>query len=209
MKKLTILLITTLLTISCANASTKKVLMMVSEGFYAPEYYKPLAAYKSAGFEVVTATKYPRLTKTDERQVNEYAPVRGDITFDKIIASDYDAITFVGGNGAWEDFFPNQTVHRLLQDFLEQKKVVGLLCSATGLLGVANNLSGQGEPLAKGRNVTGYKRVKGLLIELGKVNYHGGTAGKPFVVVDENLITGRDPNSSELFAKKVVEALNQ
>jgi putative intracellular protease/amidase len=90
---------------------------------------------------------------------------------------------------------------------MNQRKLVALLCSSTGPLGVANNLSGEGTPIAIGRNVTGYKRVKGLLTVMGKVNFSSGEKGKPHVVVDGNLITGRDPISSQLFAETIVKQL--
>ena len=192
---------------SMAQENSKKVLMLVSEGFYAPEYYVPLAEFKKAGFKITTATKYKRATRPDERHITTYPAVDGDITFNEISVSDYDAIVFAGGNGAWEDFFPNQDVHKALTEFMKRDKVVALLCSATGLLGVANNLSGDGQPIAQGRSVTGYEKVKGLLVQLGKVNYSAGQEGKPHVVVDGNLITGRDQISSELFAITVTEKL--
>ena len=207
MKNIIVLLALTL-TVSCmAQATPKRVLMMVSEGFYAPEYYVPLEAFKEAGFKVTTATKYARATKPDERQVETYPAVNPDVTFKQIVVSEYDAIVFAGGNGAWEDFFPNTDVHKALSDFMNADKVVALLCSSTGLLGVANNLSGDGQAIAENRNVTGYKKVKGLLVQMGKVNYSAGIEDKPYVVVDGNLITGRDPVSSELFAKTVVDKL--
>jgi putative intracellular protease/amidase len=201
------LILLSLSTIASANQAPKRILMMVSEGFYAPEYYIPLKALKDAGHKITTATKYSRPINPDERQIKTYPAIIADITFKDIDYKDYDAIVFAGGNGAWEDFFPNSDVHKALTNFMSNNKVVGLLCSSTGLLGVANNLDGMSTPLAQGRNVTGYKRVKGILTELGKVNYLAGEAGKPFVVVDGNLVTGRDPISSELFAQKVIEAL--
>lgn len=192
-----------------ASAPQKNVLMMVSEGFYAPEYFKPLKAFREAGFKITTATKYARAIKPDERQINEYPAVTGQITFKEIDAQDYDAIVFAGGNGAWEDFFPNPDVHKALTSFMNEGKVVALICSATGLLGVANNFSGNELPIAEGRKVTGYKRVKGLLVKLGRVDYVSGPKGEPFVVVDKNLITARDPLSSELFAQKIIEKLSK
>ncbi len=207
MKSIVVFLVM-IITVSCmAETSSKKMLFMVSEGFYAPEYYVPLKAFKNAGFKVTTATKYKRPTKPDERHISTYPAVNGDITFKEIHVSDYDAIVFAGGNGAWEDFFPNQDVHKALEAFMKADKVVALLCSSTGLLGVANNLSGNGRPLAQGRHVTGYKRVRGLLEQMGKVKYSAGKEESPYVVVDGNLITGRDPISSELFANNVIEKL--
>lgn len=192
-----------------AKPAPKRVLMMVAEGFYAPEYYTPLENFKAEGFQVTTATKYNRPTKPDERQIDTYSAVVPDITFEQIDVDQYDAIVFAGGNGAWEDFFPNSDVHKALNDFFKNDKIVALLCSSTGLLGVANNLDGQGSPIAKGRNVTGYKRVEGLLVKLGQVNYLKGEEDKPFVVVDGNLITGRDPQSSTLYSQKVIAALSK
>ena len=199
----------TLINFACAHSlePKKRILMMVSEGFYGPEYYVPLHLFKNKGFLIKIAAKYKRATHPDERHRRSYSDVIPDLTFDKVDFNDFDAIVFAGGNGAWEDFFPNKDVHKLLKEFMENDKVVGLLCSSTGLLGVANNLTGRGYPLAVGRHVTGYKRVEGLLINLGKVNYSKGIEGEPYVVVDKNLITGRDPISSELFALKIIEKM--
>lgn len=194
-------------TSTVASAENKKVVMLISQGFYAPEYFKPLKILKAAGVEVTTAAKYMIPIKPDQRQVKEYKAVMPDILFKQIKVEDYDAILFAGGNGAWEDFFPNNDVHKNLTDFLNAGKITALLCSATGLLGVAHNLDGKSEPVAKGRRVTGYKRVKGLLTELGKVEYLPGKEGQPFVVIDKNLITGRDPISAELFGETVLKQL--
>lgn len=192
-----------------AEAATpqKKILIMVSEGFNAIEYYVPLKAFETEGFKVVTATKYLTPTTPDRRQVDQYPVVNGDITFDKIKTGDFDAIVFAGGNGAWEDFFPNPDVHQALINFMKDDKIVALLCSSTGLLGVANNLNGEGAPIAKGRRVTGYEKVEGLLKKMGQVEYTSGDKTKPYVVIDGKLITGRDPLSSALFASKVIESL--
>ncbi len=209
MKKLGIIFMLILSFTAEARAMNMKVLMLISEGFYAPEYFVPRKAFEERGYEIVVATRYAIPTAPDRRLINEYPAVTGDITFDKIQVADFDAIVFVGGNGAWEDFFPNEDVHRALNEFMKAGKVVALICSATGLLGVANNLSGEGEPIAKGRHVTGYGRVSGILKKLGQVNYDAGVEGVPHVVIDGKLVTGRDPQSSALFGKKVIEVLER
>jgi putative intracellular protease/amidase len=210
MKTLTIITMYLLL-MGCTHSSNaampKKILMLISTGFYAPEYFKPRAIFEKSGFEVFVAAKYNSPVLPDKRQQGTHPSVDPDLVFKNVKVSDYDAIVFAGGNGAWEDFFPNKDVHKILTDGFKQNKTVALLCSATGLLGVANNLDGKSEPIARNKNVTGYKRVVGLLTELGQVNYHPGESGKPFVMVDGNLITGRDPGSSELFAETVKNAL--
>lgn len=185
-----------------------KVLMMLNEGFWAPEYYLPRKAFDQAGIQVTVAAKYPGFVHPDKRNA-EAPPVPVDLSFEQVNAQDYDAIAFTGGNGAWTDYFPNDKVHSLLKDFLGAGKPTGLLCASTGLLGVAHNYNGQGTPLAAGRHVTGYFRVEGLLRELGKVKYDGGDPNQPYVVIDGNLITGRDPMSAQLFGETMVKVLKQ
>lgn len=182
---------------------------MVNQGFYAHEYYVPLEIFKKAGFDITTATKDNVLTRPDLRHLNEFPSVKGDLIFKDVNVDDYDGIVFAGGNGSWEDYFPNDDVHKLLTKFMKTGKTVALLCSSTGLLGLANNLDGKGEPLAEGKRVTGYYRVEGILKVMGKVNYLPGIKDRPFVVVDGNLITGRDPMSAELFGKTVVEEMSK
>lgn len=184
-----------------------RVLMIINEGFMAPEYYEPRKLFDQAGFKVTVAAKYAGMIAPDKR--NTEPPVKADLSFEQVRLSDYDALTFAGGNGAWTDYFPSDTVHKLLTEALQTQMVTGLICASTGLLGMANNYNGQAVPVAKGRHVTGYFRVEGLLRELGQVNYDGGDPKQPYVVVDGNLITGRDPMSSLSFGETLVQILKQ
>lgn len=191
---------------AAAAGSPKRVIMFISEGFWASEYYEPRAIYDKAGFKVTVAGRYADPVRPDRRNWEKFKPVTPDITFDKVNIADYDAVTFAGGNGAWEDFFPNDDIHKILSASLAAGKLTALLCSSTGLLGVANNYDGQGRPVAEGRRVTGYYRVEGL-IRMGKVKFDPGQKDKPFVVVDGNLVTGRDPMSATLFGETVAKEL--
>lgn len=204
MKTLILLLV---LVSTQVKAAAPRILFMVNEGFNAHEYYVPLKIFKDQGFEIRTAAKENALVSPDYRQRKDFPSVRPDFIFTDINADDYDAIVFAGGNGSWEDYFPNDDVHKVLTQFMKAGKLTALLCSSTGLLGIANNLDGKGQPLGKGKNVTGYFRVEGLIKVMGKANYYPGEKNQPFVMVDGNLITGRDPLSAELFGKTVVEEL--
>ena len=59
------------------------------------------------------------------------------------------------------------------------------------------------------RHITGYFEVEGLLSRVGLVKYDPGTAGKPYVVTDGKLITGRDPISAKLFGETIAAAMKQ
>ena len=193
------------------EAATKNVLMMIPDDFMWPEYQIPLERYKKAGFEVKLAGKNTGSVNPDKRNLNDFpgsGPVKVDLTFDQVKVSDFDAITFVAGNGAWHDFFPNETVHTIVKDAFAQNRVVGLLCASTGLLGLVNNFSGNETPIAAGKNAVGYFRVEGIISKLGKVNVVAGGRREAAAVVDGNLVTGRNPESSTIFAEKIVEVLS-
>jgi putative intracellular protease/amidase len=201
---------------SLSALSATKVLMMVPNDFMWPEYSMPYRAYKEAGFEVTLAGRFKEQLAPDRRNLikgnplysAEAAPVKVDMTFEEVNVEQYDAITFVAGNGAWHDFFPNDVVHKILISSLQNNKVVGLLCASTGLLGLAGNYDGKQPPVAAGKRVVGYYRVEGLLTNIGKTNYIPGGRNEPAVQVDGNLVTGRNPESSQIFADKIVEVLN-
>lgn len=190
------------------TARPVRVLMIVNEGFMAPEFYEPKAAFERAGFSVTVAGKRKGALPPDARNVG-VPPAHVEVTFDHVDVAQFDAVTFAGGNGAWTDYFPDDRVHRIVTQSLQSGKVTGLICASTGLLGVANNYAGNGEPVAKGRRVTGYYRVEGLLRNLGQVKYEAGVAGQPHVVVDGNLVTGRDPLSSALFGETVTREIRK
>lgn len=201
-----------LILISTSAQASKNVLMMVPDDFMWPEYSEPRKLYEKAGFTVKTASRFKEAVNPDRRNKRDYpesGAIQTDMTFDEVNLDQFDAITFVAGNGAWHDFFPTQRVHDLVREAFNKGKVVGLLCASTGLLGLVNNWDGKSVPLASGRKVVGYFRVEGILTKLGKVQYIPGGQREPGVAVDGNLVTGRNPESSVIFGEKMVEVLSK
>lgn len=132
---------------------------------------------------------------------------------------DYDAIYFTGGHGVMFDFRADD-LGALTAKFHESGRVVSAVCH--GLAGLLNVPLSSGEPLVKGKNLTGFSwaeeeaaqradavpfSLEGELRELG-ANY--SIAEKPFdtyVVVDDRLITGQNPGSARAVAEAVVKVL--
>ncbi len=198
-----------LLSVNPAFAA-KRVLMMVPDDFMWPEYSEPKTLYLQAGFEVVTAGKYREAINPDRRNSKDFPDSKAivpDLSFDEVNVGEFDAITFVAGNGAWHDFFPSQTVHNIVGEAVKQGKVLGLLCASTGLLGFVNNWDGNGKAIAEGKKATGYFRVEGILRKLGKVDFISGGQKEPGVIVDGKLITGRNPESSRIFGEAIIQSL--
>lgn len=187
------------------------ILVMVPDDFMWPEFDLPVRQYREAGYEVTIATKNGQAANPDHRNYGRFdgvRPLEADVSFAEVDVSKFDAVTTVGGNGAWHDFFPDANAHRVLSESLQSGKVTGLICASTGTLAMINNFEGD-TPIAADRKVTGYFKVEGLLRNVGQVDFVDGAPDEVTVVQDGNLITGRNPESSELFGQRVLEALSQ
>jgi putative intracellular protease/amidase len=137
-----------------------------------------------------------------------------------INVEDYDAIYLTGGHGTMFDFRQSKALETLMARFYEAGRIVSTVChGATGLLNV--NLS-NGEPLIKGKKVTGFSWPEEIIAkrddavpfnleeELKKLGADYSKAGKPFevhVIEDGRLITGQNPGSARAVAEAVIRRL--
>lgn len=188
-----------------ACADRKKVLVVINEGFNPEEYNRPLDQFNRAGFDVTVAARRVGSIKPSSDSANAES-VDATLTFEQVDVSKYDGFSFVGGAGAWGDYFGNDAVHKIVRDAMERHKTLGLLGDSAGLLATTDNYDGA-HPIAEGRHVTGYYKVAGMLKALGKVNYDAGETGKPCVITDGNLVTARDPMSSSTYAQLMVRRI--
>ncbi|MFC9253128.1 type 1 glutamine amidotransferase domain-containing protein [Amycolatopsis thailandensis] len=134
-------------------------------------------------------------------------------------AEDYDAIYFTGGHGVMFDF-RDQALAGLTARFHDSGRIVSAVCHGpAGLLEVTLE---NGEPLLKGKNVTGFswpeeeaaQRADVVPFSLqDELKSRGGNytvADQPFdpyVVTDGRLITGQNPASARTVAEAVVAAV--
>lgn len=183
-----------------------KILIVINEGFRPEEYFEPRKIFDREGFDVKVAANHEGTVLPSRKHISEVHPVIADLAFENVKTADYDATVFVGGNGAWNEFLPNPKVHKILLDSIHLGKVTALICAATGLLATTNNLDGE-HPQFKGRHITGFFEVEGILKKVGLLNFDEGTPGKAYVVTDGKLITGRDPISAKLFGESIVSSL--
>ena len=146
--------------------------------------------------------------------------LRETLPVSAIEATGYDAVFLPGGHGTMWDLPESTALAALLGTAWRQGKVVAAVCH--GPAGLVNVTVEAGEPLVKGRRVTGFsdseERAAGLdqtvpfLLETrlralgGK--YENAADFQPFAIVDGRLVTGQNPASSGLTAKLVLEALS-
>ena len=151
---------------------------------------------------------------------------------DEIDVHRYDAIIVAGGQAPMFTFDTATNLHAKFVEFYEQGKVAAALCHGTAILRYAT-LS-NGEPLVKGKTVTGFPnveedfadnavwdmgvlsrdkhvmpwRIEDALNELG-ANYIQAGLFKPFAIRDGNLLTGQQNFSGAEVAKLVLETLGR
>ena len=150
----------------------------------------------------------------------------------ELIVADFDAILVAGGQAPMFSFEQEETLQQKFVEFYETGKVAAALCHGTAILRYAR-LS-NGEPLARGKTVTGFAnveedfadnavwdmqllprdkhvmpwRIEDELKALG-ANFVQAGAWKGFAIRDGNLVTGQQNFSGTETAEVVIRALGE
>ncbi|KDN18568.1 type 1 glutamine amidotransferase domain-containing protein [Amycolatopsis rifamycinica] len=147
------------------------------------------------------------------------ASLEAPLDLGSVEAAGYDALYLPGGHAPMADLADNRALGALLTEADRQGRTVAALCH--GVAALLSATDDDGTFLFTGRSLTGFtdeeERQGGLgdaapwLVE-DRLNERGAhfEAGAPWsdtVVVDGNLITGQNPQSSVTTAKEVLAAL--
>lgn len=153
----------------------------------------------------------------------EFAPalavLQDSVRLSDIDGERFDAIVLPGGYGALIDLATDQLLARLLMNFAAKKKLIAAL--SQGPAGLANALTPEGRPLVFGRNVTGFSHAEEKLLGMDSIVpyhledrlvqrgacYQCRAPWTEHVIVDGNLISGQNGQSSLPFAKAVIARL--
>lgn len=204
-------------------------------GFWLEELAAPYYACLDAGAEITLASPQggqPPLDPASDAEDSQTdatrrfkqddaanAKLANTQRLSEIKADDFDAIFYPGGHGPLWDLVDNPDSIRLIETFWAQQKPVAAVCHAPIVLLNARDESG--EPLVKGREVTGFTNgeedavglteivpqlVEDALIGCGGV-YSKADDFTPYTRQDGRLITGQNPPSSEPVAKVLLKAL--
>lgn len=139
----------------------------------------------------------------------------------EVDATDFDAVFYPGGHGPMWDLYDDEDSIALIQDFWSAGKPVAAVCHAPSAL--LNVKDVKGEPLVKGKKVTGFTNSEEEAVQLTNVvpylledelkakggNYSSGSDWSSYVVIDGKLITGQNPASSEEAAKELLAVLEK
>jgi putative intracellular protease/amidase len=205
-------------------------------GFWLEEFAAPYFVFRDAGIELTLASpnggQPPIDPKSDvpENQTPAMARFKQDVRAQKelsqtvrletIKSENYDTIFYVGGHGPMWDLAESRVSIALLEAFYNSGKVIALVCHSPGVL---RHVTYKGEPLVKGKRVTGFTNgeeeavqlthvvpflVEDELMRLGAI-FEKVRNWQPHAVVDGRLLTGQNPASSTLAAEELLKLLGK
>jgi putative intracellular protease/amidase len=205
-------------------------------GFWLEEFAAPYFVFRDAGVELTLASpkggqppidpksdepgnQTPAMTrfKQDKRAQQELSQT---VKLADVKAEDYDTVFYPGGHGPMWDLAEDPKSIALLEAFYNAGKPIALVCHAPGVL---RHVKYQGEPLVKGKRVTGFTNTEEEEVKLTKVvpflvedelRKLGGLFEKvanwqPFAIIDGRLVTGQNPASSTVGAQSLLKVMAQ
>jgi len=204
-------------------------------GFWIEEFAAPYYVLADAGVQVTIVSPKGGQPPVDPKSELAEYQTASTHRFDKdavlkeklahtlkisdVKVEDFDAVFYPGGHGPLWDLANDVNSIALIENFYNQKKPIAFVCHAPGVL-LKVKLP-NGEPLVKGKEVTGFSDSEEDAVQLTKIvpflledelkklgaNYSKGPDWGSYVKVDGLLITGQNPNSSEAAAKELITLL--
>src|ERR1700690_399028 len=205
-------------------------------GFWLEEFAAPYFVFRDAGVELTLASpkggQPPLDPKSDlpQNQTPAMARFKQDEAAQKelsqtvkladVKAQDFDTVFYVGGHGPMWDLAESPVSIALLEAFYNSGKPIALVCHPPGVL---RHVPYRGEPLVKGKHVTGFTNgeeeevqltkvvpflVEDELLRLGAI-FEKKANWQPFSITDGHLITGQNPASSTSTAQALMKLMNE
>lgn len=205
-------------------------------GFWLEEFAAPYYVFTDAGATVTVASPksgQPPIDPKSDDPANQ-TPAQNRFKADKaaqevlaqtkrlseMSAEDFDTVFYPGGHGPMWDLAEDPDSIRLIERFYDSGKPVATVCHAPGVL---RHVKYKGQPIVKGKRVTGFTNSEEEAVGLTKVvpflvedelKRLGGLFEKKddwqsFAIIDGPLITGQNPASSEATANALLSVMHE
>ena len=205
-------------------------------GFWLEEFASPYYHLKDAGVQVTLASPHggqppldpksnePDFQTDDTHRFDNDQAAQDELSntakLTEMKVEDFDAVFYPGGHGPLWDLHNDKDSIALIEGFIAAGKPVATVCHAPAVLLKAKDQNG--DPLVKGKEVTGFSNTEEAAVELTDVVPYlvedqltamGGVYQKvedwnSLAVVDGLIITGQNPGSSAAVAEALLKALN-
>lgn len=137
------------------------------------------------------------------------------LRLDSVSSDGFDTVFYPGGHGPMWDLAEDPVSIKLIESFYNSDKPIAFVCHAPGVL---RHVKYKGEPLVKGKRVTGFTNTEEEEVQLTNVvpflvedelKKLGGKFEKKdnwqvFTIIDGRLVTGQNPASSTAGAQALM-----
>jgi len=173
---------------------SKKIAILATNGFEESELASPKKAIEEQGWTAhIVSPESGSIKSWDDKDWGKDFSV--DVALDSASESDYDALVLPGGVINPDTLRVNDKALSFIRSFFEAKKPVAAICHGPWLL--------INSDVVKGRKVTSYNSIKQDLVNAG-ANWVDEE-----VVVDQGLVTSRNPDDLPAFNKKLIEEIKE
>ena len=174
--------------------ANRKIAILSTDGFEQSELMTPQKKLTEAGAEVKVVSLKPGSIKGwDEDDWGESVEV--DLVLDDAQADDFDALVLPGGQINPDLLRAEDSAIAFIKAFFDAGKPIAAICHAPWLLIEAE--------LVKGRKATCYKSIRTDLANAGAIVEDSS------VVVDDGIITSRNPDDLDDFCAKIIEEVKE
>ena len=174
--------------------SGKKVAILAVDGFEEIELTKPRAALEEAGAQTsVVSIKPGKIQGMNHAEKGETVAV--DLTLDEAKPGEFDALLIPGGLMNPDTLRVSEKALEFVRHFFREGKPVAAICHAPWVLIDAG--------VIRGKTVTSWPAIK------TDVRNAGANWVDQEVVVDNGLVTSRQPDDIPAFNKKMIEEFGE
>jgi protease I len=165
----------------------KRIAVLVEDNYQVLEVWYPYLRLREAGMQAVFVG-----TGKKEYKSKEGYPAYEELSINQAKVDDFDAVVIPGGY-APDILRRDAKINGFVWDMFSQGKIVAAICHAGWVLVSAGIL--------RGRKATCFSAIKDDMMNAG------ATYLDKEVVVDENLITSRNPYDLPAFCRELIKKL--
>jgi putative intracellular protease/amidase len=204
-------------------------------GFWLEEFASPYYEFIDNGYDVTIASPKGGRPPVDpkslqpENQTESTKRLQADksanekldnsLVLKDISSDDYVSLFLPGGHGPMWDLSHDNDLKRIVEEFYNKDKIISAVCH--GPAGLLQATDKNGDSILKNKKVTGFTNTEEQAVKLDKIvpfslesrmkdlggNFEKTENFKPFVMIDGQIITGQNPASALVTARKVIEVL--